>query len=74
MAQAVRYRMTPWRVVCGVCWALWTVLFAVGAIITVAHGNILGFLVGAVLAGLAGWYDYRIWNRQARRLTLFIIF
>jgi hypothetical protein len=70
---AVRYKMTTWRMVCGLCWALWTTLFAVGAIAAVASGNVFGFLVGAVLAGLAGWYDYRIWSCQARRLTLFII-
>jgi hypothetical protein len=46
----------------------------VGAIAAVASGNVFGFLVGAALAGLAGWYDYRIWICQARRLTLFIIF
>jgi hypothetical protein len=69
-----RYRMTAWRAACGVCWAGWTVVLAVAAVITVASGNIAGFLACAVLAGLAGWYDYRIWSCQARRLTLFIIF
>jgi hypothetical protein len=69
-----RYRMTAWRAACGVCWAGWTFVFAVAAILAVGSGNILGFLASAVLAGLAGWYDYRIWSCQARRLTLFIIF
>lgn len=67
-------RMTGWRVACGVCWGLWTVLFGVGAIVGLSQGSIGTFLLGAVLAGLAGWYDYRIWTLKARRLTLFIIF
>jgi hypothetical protein len=66
--------MTGWRVACGVCWGLWTVLFGVGAIVGLSQGSIGTFLLGAVLAGLAGWYDYRIWTLKARRLTLFIIF
>jgi hypothetical protein len=66
--------MTGWRVLCGICWALWTLLFAVGALVSLFQGSIGPFLLGAVLAGLAGWYDYRIWALKARRLTLFIIF
>jgi hypothetical protein len=30
--------------------------------------------LAGILAGLAGWYDYRIWTLKARRLTMFIIF
>jgi hypothetical protein len=67
-------RMTGWRVVCGICWALWTLLLGVGAFVSLFQGNIGSFLLAAVLASLAGWYDYRIWTLKARRLTLFIIF
>jgi hypothetical protein len=38
-ASAVRYNMTTWRVICGLCWAVWTALFAGGAIATVACGE-----------------------------------
>jgi hypothetical protein len=71
---AVRYKMTPWRAICGVCWAIWTVLFAVAAIAGLSGAGIGQFFGCAVLGGLAGWYDYRIWTGRSRRLTLFIIF
>jgi Fe2+ transport system protein B len=67
-------RMTGWRIICGICWAFWTLLFSIGALVSLAHGGFGSFLVGGILAGLAGWYDYRIWTLRARRLTLFIIF
>jgi hypothetical protein len=67
-------RMTGWRIACGICWAFWTLLFSIGALVSLAHGGFGSFLVGGILAGLAGWYDYRIWTLRARRLTLFIIF
>lgn len=67
-------RMTGWRITCGICWALWTLLFTVSALVSLAHASFGSFLLAGVLAGLAGWYDYRIWALKARRLTLFIIF
>ena len=66
--------MTAWRVICGVCWAVWAALFLGGGIAGLAQGNVGAFLLGAVLGGLAAWYDYRIWACKARRLTLFVIF
>jgi hypothetical protein len=66
--------MTGWRIVCGICWAFWTLLFGIGALVALPHGGFGTFLVGGILAGLAGWYDYRIWTLKTRRLTLFIIF
>ena len=69
-----RHKMTTWRVICGICWAAWTILFLGGAIAGLAQGNVGTFLAGAVLGGLTAWYDYRIWACTARRLTLFIIF
>jgi hypothetical protein len=73
-AAAPRYRMSAWRVACGICWGMWTLLFGVGAIAALAGGQVGTFLGGAVLGGLSAWYDYRIWTCKARRLTLFIIF
>jgi len=67
-------RMTGWRIACGICWAFWTLLFTIGAFASLAQGNVGSFLLAAALAGLTGWYDYRIWALKARRLTLFIIF
>jgi hypothetical protein len=67
-------RMTGWRITCGICWAFWTLLFGIGALVSLSHGGFGSFLVGGILAGLAGWYDYRIWTLKAQRLTLFIIF
>jgi hypothetical protein len=67
-------RMTPYRVVCGICWAVWTLLFGVSALVSLSQGGIATFFIAAALAGLAGWYDFRIWTLKARRLTLFIIF
>lgn len=66
--------MTGWRITCGICWAVWTLLFGIGALVALSQGGFGTFLVGGILAGLAGWYDYRIWTLKARRLTLFIIF
>jgi hypothetical protein len=67
-------RMTPYRVVCGICWAVWTLLFGVSALVSLSQGGIGTFFIAGALAGLAGWYDLRIWTLKARRLTLFIIF
>jgi hypothetical protein len=67
-------RMTGWRITCGICWAFWTLVFGIGALVSLSHGGFGSFLVGGILAGLAGWYDYRIWTLKAQRLTLFIIF
>jgi hypothetical protein len=67
-------RMTGWRITCGICWAFWTLLLTIGAFASLGQGNVGSFLLAGALAGLAAWYDYRIWALKARRLTLFIIF
>jgi hypothetical protein len=67
-------RMTGWRVACGICWAFWTVAFGISAIVSLSQGGVGTFFLAGILAGLAGWYDYRIWTLKARRLTMFIIF
>jgi hypothetical protein len=67
-------RMTGYRIACGICWAFWTLLCGIGAIVSLAHGGVGTFFIGAILAGLAGWYDWRIWTLRARRLTFLIIF
>ncbi len=65
-------RMTPFRVVCGIVWGVISVAFGVGAIYNLVQPAIGEFLLGAVISGLAGWYDYRIWTLKARRLFLLI--
>jgi hypothetical protein len=67
-------KMTGWRITCGICWGLWTLLFSIAALVSLAHASFGSFLIAGILAGLAGWYDYRIWALKARRLTIFIIF
>ena len=67
-------RMTGYRIACGICWAVWTVLLAVGGIASFGSSNVGAGLLSLALAGLAGWYDYRIWTLKARRLTFLIIF
>jgi len=66
--------MTGYRIACGICWAFWTLLFTIGAFASFGAGNAGTGLLALVLAGLAGWYDYRIWALKARRLTFFLIF
>ena len=66
-------RMTPFRVICGVLWGAVALLFGIGAIYNVSHNNSWGEVAfGAVIAALAGWYDYRIWALKARKLWLIV--
>lgn len=65
-------RMTAFRVICGIVWAVISVGFGIGAIYNLVQPNIVQFLFGVVFSGLAGWYDYRIWTLKARRLFLII--
>jgi hypothetical protein len=62
-------KMTVYRVICGICWAIWTfvsLLYAVSA-----PGGVVG---GLILAVLFGFYDWRIWTRRTRFLTILLIF
>jgi hypothetical protein len=65
-------RMTVFRAICGVIWAVIAILFGVGAIYNLVEQNFVQLLAGAAIAGFAGWYDYRIWTLKARRLFLII--
>ena len=44
-------RMTGWRVACGICWAVWTVLLTVAAFASFANGSAAGILAFFGLAG-----------------------
>jgi hypothetical protein len=73
LAQARRPRMTAFRIICGILWAAITTIFTVGLIVNLGgHGSAADIILDAVIAVLAGWYDYRIWTRKARRLFLII--
>jgi hypothetical protein len=65
-------RMTVFRVICGLVWGVLAIGFVFGAVYNLVHPNIVQFVFGAAFAGLAGWYDYRIWTLKARRLFLII--
>jgi hypothetical protein len=73
LAQAAQPRMTVFRVICGIVWAVIAIGFAIGVIVNITgHGNAGDIIVGAIISVLAGWYDYRIWTLKARRLFLII--
>ena len=62
-------KFTLWRALCGLCWLFWTFVFVLGTFAAPGAGHAGCF----ILAVLSGFYDWRIWTRRARRLTLFII-
>jgi hypothetical protein len=49
-------------------------MLTIAGFIGISQGSAGPALISLILAGLAGWYDYRIWALKARYLTLFIIF
>jgi hypothetical protein len=62
------------RLLCGIWWALGTAIFAISAVISLFGGHFLQFLGAGAMAGLIGWYDYRIWTFKAKWLMFLIIF
>ncbi|MBF6589731.1 MAG: hypothetical protein IVW57_04270 [Ktedonobacterales bacterium] len=71
---AVAPKMTFKRAACGILWTLYTLLLAFN-VSRLTEGPVDSTtVVFAVLAFLCGWYAYRIWTFQARRLVFFIIF
>jgi hypothetical protein len=72
LASVSQPRMTVFRVICGIVWAVIAVAFLVGGVVNAADGNVGECLFGLAIAGLAGWYDVRIWTLRARRLFLII--
>jgi hypothetical protein len=72
LASVSQPRMTVFRVICGIVWGVIAVGFLVGSVLNAADGNLGACLIGLAIAGLAGWYDIRIWTLRARRLFLII--
>ena|SRR5258708_7518305 len=70
----LRPRYSVRRVLCGVWWALGTLLCGISALVSLFGGHFLQFLGAAALAGLMGWYDYRVWTFKAKWLMFLIIF
>jgi hypothetical protein len=69
-----RPRYSVRRVLCGVWWALGTLLFAISALVSLFGGHFLQFIGATAIAGLVGWYDYRVWTFKAKWLMFLIIF
>lgn len=69
-----RPRYTTRRLLCGIWWALGTAICGISAIVSLFAGHFLQFLGAAAIAGLIGWYDYRIWTFKAKWLMFLIIF
>jgi hypothetical protein len=65
-------RMTGFRVICGLIWAVLAIGIGAGGVAELTIGQIGGAVLCFVIAIPAGWYDYRIWTRKARRLFLII--
>lgn len=63
-------KMTTRRILCGICWAFWTFVFTLAMLFAPGSGHFGGF----ILATLSGFYDWRIWTRRARYLSILIIF
>jgi hypothetical protein len=65
-------RMTGYRIVCGIIWAVIAVGIGAGGIAELTIDNIGGAVLCFVVAIPAAWYDYRIWALKARRLLLML--
>jgi len=62
------------RIFYGSLWSFYTVLLAIVFVQLLSKGSFTSALLSAGLALLTGFYAYRIWTWQARRLWLLIIF
>lgn len=60
------------RALYGVIWAAWTAVLVIGGFAALSSGQFAGLLALA-LGALAGYYDFRIWTWQAKRLWFLII-
>jgi hypothetical protein len=65
-------RMSGYRILCGIVWAVFTIIVGVGGVLELTISNTGGAIVCFVFAVPAAWYDYRIWTLKARRLLLLI--
>jgi hypothetical protein len=60
-------RMSTSRIVCGILWAAFTVILAIGFVAELSIHVTGGAVLCLVLAVGCGWYDYRVWTYKAKR-------
>jgi hypothetical protein len=72
LQQAGAPRMTGFRVLCGILWAVLAVGLGAGGVGELAVGQVGGAVLCFIIAVPAAWYDYRIWALKARRLFLIL--
>jgi hypothetical protein len=65
-------RMSGYRILCGIIWAVIALGVGAGGVAELTIGNVGGAVVCFLIAVPAAWYDYRIWARKARRLFLIL--
>jgi hypothetical protein len=65
-------RMSGYRIVCGMIWAVIAVGLGAGGIAELTIDNIGGAAACLAIAIPAGWYYYQIWTLKARRLLLIL--
>lgn len=58
----------------GLTWTFWTVALIIGAFTMFKTDMVGQGLLALALSGATGYYAYRIWTWQARRLVFFIVF
>jgi len=68
------HKMTFKRAACGVVWSVYTLLATMFALSLAVSGPINAVLFVLVIAFFCGWYAYRIWTFQAKRLVFLVVF
>jgi hypothetical protein len=64
-------RMSGYRILCGIIWAVVAVGIGAGGVAELAIGSISAAVMCFVVAVPAAWYDYRVWALKTRRLIPF---
>jgi hypothetical protein len=72
LQQRAALRMTGFRVLCGIIWAVLALGLGAGGVGELTIGQAGGAVLCFIIAVPAAWYDYRIWALKARRLFLII--
>jgi len=72
LQQRAALRMTGFRVLCGIIWAVLAIGLGAGGVGELTIGQVGGAVLCFIIAVPAAWYDYRIWALKARRLFLII--
>ncbi len=65
-------RMSVYRILCGISWAVAAAIMLAGGIAELTISNVGGAVLCFIVFVGASWYDYRIWTFKARRLWIFI--